>query len=143
MSHRRQFAPVPPTRSFGFTLLEVLVTLIVISIGLLSIAQLQARALQFSYASLQRSVAIVQVNDLVERMWTGICDSETDIATIVNDWAETSNEHRLLPDWNIDNSDFTDAPLYTVVISWSEERIAPDRPELSFTFQLIDPDIGC
>jgi prepilin-type N-terminal cleavage/methylation domain-containing protein len=69
----------------GFTLIEVLVTLVVISIGMLSVAQLQARALQHSHSSLQRTVAVVQANDLLERMWSGYCSPEFP-NTIFTDW---------------------------------------------------------
>lgn len=59
--------------SFGFTLLEILVALIVLSIGLLGVAALQLRSLQNSHASYERSIASLQARDLVERMWAGIC----------------------------------------------------------------------
>jgi len=62
-----------PNRSLGFTLIEILVALVILSIGLLGIAALQLRSLQNSHASFERSVATLQARDLVERMWAGIC----------------------------------------------------------------------
>lgn len=139
----RRYLPCPSrANTRGFTLLEVLVTLIVISIGLLSIAQLQTRALQFSYASLQRTVATVQVNDLIERMWTGICDDANFPNKIFEDWETDSATQALLPGWAA-NLDSTQAPVYQIEIFWSEERIDAQPQSLEFSFQLIDPSIGC
>lgn len=140
--HSRKLPLLSREISRGFTLLEVLVTLIVISIGLLSIAQLQARALQFSYASLQRTVATVQVNDLVERMWTGICDDDNFPTQIFTDWQADSETQALLPQWDADFDDDL-APIYRVTIFWSENRIEEALQSLEFSFQLIDPNIGC
>lgn len=140
--HAGNRSNLPRELSKGFTLLEVLVTLIVISIGLLSIAQLQARALQFSYASLQRTVATVQVNDLVERMWTGICDEDNFPTQIFLGWQTDSQTQALLPDWDADFDD-GEAPIYRVTIFWSEGRIEAPLQSLEFSFQLIDPNIGC
>lgn len=140
------------TTTRGFSLLEVLVTLIVVSIGLLSIAQLQARALQYSYASLQRTVATVQVNDLIERMWTGLCEESTVDGTengtpifpdhILTQWRVASGGHDLLPNWSADWDD-SEAPLYRITINWSEDRIEGGLQSLPFSFQLLDPNIGC
>lgn len=58
----------------GFTLIEILVALLILSIGLLGLAALQITSLQNSQASYERSIAVMQANDLVERMWAGICD---------------------------------------------------------------------
>lgn len=62
-----------PKRSLGFTLIEILVALVILSIGLLGIAALQLRSVQNSHASYERSIATLQARDLVERMWAGIC----------------------------------------------------------------------
>jgi len=59
--------------SRGFTLIEILITLVILSIGLLGVAALQLKSLQGSHASYERSVVTLQSRDLVERMWAGIC----------------------------------------------------------------------
>lgn len=53
----------------GLTLIEVLITMVIVSVGILSVAVLQIKASQYSQASFQRSIAIVQASDLVERVW--------------------------------------------------------------------------
>ena len=129
-------------RARGFTLIEVLVTLVVISIGMLSIAQLQARALQHSHSSLQRTVAVVQANDLLERMWSGYCSPEFP-NTILADW-QAASTHDLLPgraatlvwDPNVDN------PEFTLTISWQDSRARDNTtPSFTYIFRMLDPEL--
>jgi type IV pilus assembly protein PilV len=55
-------------RQRGFTLLEILIAVIVLSIGLLGLAALQASSLKNSEGSLQRSVAVAAAYSLVDRI---------------------------------------------------------------------------
>ncbi|MCB1776271.1 MAG: type IV pilus modification protein PilV [Candidatus Competibacteraceae bacterium] len=52
----------------GFTLIEILVTVVVTAIGLLGLAGLQTIALRFNSTSYQRSQATVLAYDITERM---------------------------------------------------------------------------
>jgi type IV pilus assembly protein PilV len=63
----RQFNPAAGTER-GFTLIEVLVTVIVLAIGLLGLAGLQLGGLRYSYSAYQRSQATILANDIVDRM---------------------------------------------------------------------------
>ncbi len=131
--------------SKGFTLLEVLIALIVVSIGFLSIAQLQLRSLQYSHASLQRTIAVVQANDLVERMWTGYCDFSvlaTETEGIFDDWREFHSAQQAaegtLPAWEAE-LDAGNAPLYELNILWQDRR-EQDQMSFQYFFRLIAPD---
>lgn len=55
-------------RSRGFSLIEVLVTMVVISLGLLGFAALQANSLKSNRVAMQRSMATVMANDIFERI---------------------------------------------------------------------------
>lgn len=55
-------------RARGFTLIEVLVTVIVLAIGLLGLAGLQLTGLRYNYSAYQRSQATILTNDIVDRM---------------------------------------------------------------------------
>lgn len=55
-------------RQHGFTLIEVLVSLIVLAIGLLGLAQLQARGLKFNQDAYARSQATVLAYEMIDRM---------------------------------------------------------------------------
>jgi len=52
----------------GFTLLEILIAVLVFSIGLLALAKLQITSLRLSDDSLLRSTATILANDMAERL---------------------------------------------------------------------------
>ncbi|MDU9406660.1 type IV pilus modification protein PilV [Pseudomonas sp. zfem001] len=52
----------------GFSMIEVLVTLVLISVGVLGMVALQTRTIQYTQDSAQRNVAIILANDLAEMM---------------------------------------------------------------------------
>jgi len=52
----------------GFTLIEILVTVVVLAIGLLGLAGLQAAGLSFSSTAAQRSQATSLAYDIIDRM---------------------------------------------------------------------------
>ncbi|MCB1919532.1 MAG: type IV pilus modification protein PilV [Candidatus Competibacteraceae bacterium] len=52
----------------GFTLIEILVTVVVLAIGLLGLAGLQATALRFNSSASQRSQATILAYDIMERI---------------------------------------------------------------------------
>ncbi len=60
--------PVGERRQSGFSMIEVLVTLVLISVGVLGMVALQARTIQYTQDSAQRNVAATLANDLVELM---------------------------------------------------------------------------
>lgn len=62
---RRTFiSPLPP----GFTLLEVLIALFVLSVGLLGLATLQATSLRYNSDSYFRTQATILAYDIMDRM---------------------------------------------------------------------------
>jgi type IV pilus assembly protein PilV len=58
----------PVSRASGITLIEVLVTLVIVAIGLLGVAGLQATALKVGYVAETRSSGTVYANNIVDRM---------------------------------------------------------------------------
>jgi type IV pilus assembly protein PilV len=52
----------------GFSMIEVLVTIIILAIGLLGLAGLQARTMNLEMESYQRSQALVLLNDMASRL---------------------------------------------------------------------------
>lgn len=58
----------PQRRNAGFTLVEILITIIVLSIGLLGLAGLQINGLRVNMSSEMRSKATFLANDIAERM---------------------------------------------------------------------------
>ena len=52
----------------GFTLVEMLIAVIILSIGLLGLAGLQITSLKFNYSSEQRTQATILAYDMIDRM---------------------------------------------------------------------------
>lgn len=52
----------------GFSLIEVLVALLVLSIGLLGLAALQTTGLKLNHQSYERTQAVMQAYDIIDRM---------------------------------------------------------------------------
>ena len=52
----------------GFTLIEVLIAVLVLSIGLLGLASLQAASLKNNYGAYMRSQASILANDMADRI---------------------------------------------------------------------------
>jgi type IV pilus assembly protein PilV len=62
-------APAAASRQRGLTLIEVLIALLVLSFGVLGMAMLQARALQYLADAEDRGRAARLVDELVSQMW--------------------------------------------------------------------------
>src|SRR5690554_5937575 len=81
--------------SRGFTLLEALVAVLVLSLGMLGVAAMQLKAMQSAHVAYQRSVASLAAQDAVERLWVslslanGTCPGAGAIDGIpgLDDWA--------------------------------------------------------
>ena len=56
------------TKQQGFSMLEVLITILIVSFGLLALAGLQMYGIKSNRTSYYRSIATMQADDLIERM---------------------------------------------------------------------------
>lgn len=63
---------IKKSRQTGFTLLEVLVSVIVLAIGLLGLAGLQASSMRFNQSAYLRSQATILAYDIIDRMRANI-----------------------------------------------------------------------
>ena len=124
--------------SAGFSLVEVLVALMILSIGLLGLAGLQVSGLQGSNSAYMRSAAMISVNDMIERMRAnraGAADYERGLGDAVPGPANTVAELDIV-DWigalqqdakrgglpGGDGSIAVDVPnsLVTVSVTWND-----------------------
>lgn len=100
----------------GFTLVEVMVSLVVLAVGLLALAQLYVLATRTSTNGYRRTIAQVQALDMGERVWLDLTSPLLHHA----EWqAENANS---LPNWSgpVDlapdaNGNMT---LVTITVQW-------------------------
>ena len=58
----------PARTECGFSLLEVLIAIVILAIGLLGVARLQANSIGFNHGAYLRSQATLQISDMADRM---------------------------------------------------------------------------
>lgn len=116
-----------PGRCDGFSMIEVLVTMVIISVGLLGTAALQVKSMQYAYSSYQHTIATVQANDAVERLWANVCALPGETSDIQEAWkADWKNDTRL-PDWSGEIKEVSG--IYTITISWTDRIEKEDEDE--------------
>lgn len=134
-------------RSCGFTLIEVLVALLVLSVGLLGLASLQTSGLRLSDSAYLRSQATLAGYDLIDRMRLDredapkydtsgdFVDEKADIPkkpVQLRDWVSTQLDRLPGGAASVD-CDGTSA-VCTVRIRWNDSRAGGDD-EQTFTIE--------
>lgn len=144
-------------RVSGFGLIEVLVTLVILSASLLALAALQTRSLQFNQGAYLRSQANIYAYDILDRMRLNVAllkDYESPIAPFplntavvtsplaaadVNAWRRSIASNLPNGQGGIDCSD-ADPNLCTITIKWDElngsDQTTEDKTEFSYTARL-------
>lgn len=133
----RDFGRIQEGRSNGFTLLEVLIALLVLSVGLVGVAALTVTSLQNVHSGLYTSLASAAGLDFEERLWLevagldeGTCPNPEVGAFLGENFLDqwTAGGTRLgLPDLNLRNGTpsaiGTFPPLRVRIdLSWAESR---------------------
>lgn len=143
--------------SRGFSLVEALVTLLVLSIGLIGLAGLQATSIRNNYSAFQRSQAVLKAYEAMDRMranravalagsydrdygdaipaqtCTSTCTAAQMAASDLREWA-TGVQRMPSGDGAIvvDN-----AGVATVTVRWDEERRLDIDPDEFREFRLV------
>ena len=113
--------------SCGFTLIESLIALLLLSLGLLAMGGMQLKALQGAHMGYQRSLVTLMAIDAQERAWagraSGVCESAS---TISADWLSHWNSHG---DLHLDTSETRLSQgaarcEYRVTVQWRDGRSA-------------------
>ncbi|GKW49373.1 type IV pilus modification protein PilV [Halomonas sp. NCCP-2165] len=113
----------------GFTLLEALIAVLVLSFGLLGVAAMQLKAMQSSHLSYHRSIATLAAQDAVERLWielgsaSSFCPAPSSVKDgWVNHWAGK------LPNMNVSSDIVNNGSSceYQVIVSWQDDRFSLD-----------------
>ncbi|RTR02874.1 type IV pilus modification protein PilV [Halomonas nitroreducens] len=115
----------------GFTLIEVLVAVLVLSISLLGLAALQLKSLQGSHVAYQRAVANLAAQDAGERLWEWLgqqeglaCPDDNELSTLQRDWTQAWEND--LPGFSSSRLSWADrsACRVDVTVRWKDERFA-------------------
>lgn len=113
----------------GFTMLEVLVSLLVLSFGLLGVAAMQIKALQSTHVSYHRSLASIAAQDMEERLWLEMANSPASCpalsASDLEDWQSAWVDN--LPGLMISPSPVSlestaNGCDYRITVQWVDER---------------------
>ena len=148
----------PSSAQDGFTLLEVMIALLIFSIGLLGLAGMQVHGIQNTHKALNRSIAIQQAYDMSERIRAnraGIAAGDYDdlsISTVgcAQDQDCSSIPHKDFQDWYNSNASMLPSGqgtvkgengVITVTVHWNE------RPDKAVTGTNCPPesdnDLAC
>ncbi len=133
-------------RSRGFSLIEALIALLVLSIGMLGAAAIQLNALQGAHIAYQRSIATLAAQDAQERLWAqmakgGGCPDWSDARELNElDWNDAwsgylpgfADASSVDPETSGSNADCK----FTITISWAEARSADENPEFTYHVRL-------
>ncbi|WP_280553743.1 prepilin-type N-terminal cleavage/methylation domain-containing protein [Halomonas sp. 25-S5] len=129
----------------GFTLVEALVALVILSIGLLGVAAMQLKALQGAHMGYQRALASIIAIDVQEFSWellasTGTCPPDDDLTG----WLGTDGDgwSGLLP--SVENaSSISGGPdtgcVYSVTLTWGDSRLADGESVGTFDYEFKLP----
>jgi type IV pilus assembly protein PilV len=134
--------PRAPSHEFGFSLIEALVALVVLSVGMIGIAALHGQSLGAARTAQYRSVAIVLASDMADRIrlnrtalgaYAGAaadtnCDAGggatcTPAQLAANDlfvWNQEVVQRLPGGAWQVVFNGGTNPPTYTINLSWNE-----------------------
>jgi type IV pilus assembly protein PilV len=140
-------------RQAGLSLVEVLVTMVIVSVGLLGVAGLQLKALKNTYASFQRSLATLQAQDLVDRIWASTCvlSNATQRGNIKSEWqavhSASASTKLSMPNWAGDFTYTASTGLFVITVSWKDVMVNPSQAaageDQSLTQYVRIPTVTC
>ncbi|EWH00613.1 type IV pilus modification protein PilV [Halomonas sp. BC04] len=118
----------------GFTLIEALIALLVLSIGLLGVAAMQIKALQSAHVGYQRAAASLAAKDAVELLWSRFNADEMECPDLGDEEAawEARWQH-FIPGLETSVTPSGDECVFDVVLKWSDGRLG-DSGDADFTY---------
>lgn len=128
----------------GFSLIEALVAVLVLSFGLLGAAAVQLKALQSSHAGYQRSLASLAAQDAQERLWAELvleddgsysCPDEAVVNGAGSNWASAWSVHLPDADTTPPVGSPTSVCVYDITVTWSDTRL--EEGGSAFTFDYV------
>lgn len=112
-------------RECGFTLLEILIAIVIFSIGLLGIAGLQVKGMRFTQGSQLRAIATAQAENMADRMRANGAGMDTGLYNIRGAMPVTSTA-------DCSNATCTPAQLATYdLVTWNVATTDATKPKAS------------
>lgn len=106
----------------GFTLLEVMVAVVIFSIGLLGIAGLQVAGMRFTHGAQLRAVATMQAENMADRMRSNVAGINAGSYNITGAMPTSYDK-------DCDNAQCTPAELATFdLVSWDHGHASATKP---------------
>lgn len=157
---REPLAFAPTASQHGFSMLEVLITLVIIAIALLGTAGLQVYAMRVNQSGQFRTQAIFLASDIAERMeankaaavaggyvasntaltamgvncGTSACDSTNLALYDLNQWETTIANLLPQPTWTVTQTTTGNPSTYSIVISWVDRSSEKSGHGETFTY---------
>ncbi len=130
-----------PTRSAvrGMSLIEVMVSLVIFSIGVLGLVRLQAHSIQVDTQADDRNRASNLANEVVSLMWMN--KTATLPAATLDAWSErvADTAHGGLPEGVGEVSEPDDDGVVTITISWHPPWREASEPDQTYLTQVVIP----
>ena len=114
-AHRRRSKP------HGITLVEIVIAMLLLLLGLLGMIKLQSDSLKASYASLQRAIVTVRLQDVMERTWASVCVMDLPNAISIVDEAKSSANASGINNiarWEVPSNTTYDTSNYTLSFNY-------------------------
>ena len=137
------------TKQHGFSMIEILITLVLVAIAMLGTASLQLNAMRLNKGSQFRTQAIFLASDIMERMEANkagaiagnyalalasapsvaatncaaaICDSASLAAWDVSQWGGAISNFLPQASWSLSQITLGNPSTYSIIISWIDRR---------------------
>ena len=115
----------------GFTLIEVLVSILITSVALVGLVAMQAKGVGYSVDAEDRNEAVLLANEMVTTMWLyGTNDnSDSDLSSEISTW-KTKVQTNLPPyssdddEVNAEVGDVDDDGVATITVTWTPVGLA-------------------
>lgn len=131
----------------GFSLLEVMLSVVIAGIALLGLATAQLKSLQYATNSFNYTVSLVQAQNTIERIWPHVCQLQTTNPDLFKDVNFRASLEPQTVDYTLTLPEEFSTQMQ-VVVSWHDERLKQTDPqalENQITLNASYPDLsgGC
>lgn len=109
----------PTPREAGFTLLEVVVAIAILTFGMLAVASMQTGAIQGNYTARIQTEATTWAQDRMERL---LGQSYTDLSTLIGNHVEPQQDI-YTTQWNVAAGAVSNTLLVTVTVTWQDKGV--------------------